>query len=389
MPMTHHFKVTSGALAEADALLVGWGAVSAGATVLALVPEPEKEKIPALQSMAHDAGLRLVGAVFPAIIDRTNFCREGFCFVLLDPTVQSFLLSDVSADPVVAASDVASIARGQLEAAGSSESLVPPTLYLIFDSQIGNVASILESLYLELADQVCYAGVCAGSETFQPMACLFDDRQFLGNGVLCLLLPGQVRTVLEHGFSLPERVMTASSTEGNLIQSIDWQPAFDAYRSLMEQEFGIALTPENFYAHAVHFPFGILRANAEVAVRIPVALSPEGAVYCVGEVPENAMLAVLKAPEANAGGCIEHLAQHLMNAMKESSAAQTGGILTFYCAGRKMHLGDQATQELETLQRSTHASLLAGALSLGEIGSTEIGGYPLFHNATLVCSLLP
>jgi len=29
---------------------------------------------------------------------------------------------------------------------------------------------------------------------------------------------------------------------------------------------------------------------------------------------------------------------------------------------------------------------MAGALSLGEIGSTQAWGYPTFHNAALVCT---
>jgi len=35
----------------------------------------------------------------------------------------------------------------------------------------------------------------------------------------------------------------------------------------------------------LHFPFGIIRANHEVLVRIPVALEEDGSLFCVGEVP--------------------------------------------------------------------------------------------------------
>ncbi len=45
-----------------------------------------------------------------------------------------------------------------------------------------------------------------------------------------------------------------------------------------------------------------------------------------------------------------------------------------------------ATTELEAFAELTHASQVAGALSLGEIGGSTVNGYPLFHNATLVAS---
>jgi hypothetical protein len=50
-----------------------------------------------------------------------------------------------------------------------------------------------------------------------------------------------------------------------------------------------------------------------------------------------------------------------------------------------MHLGDDALAELAALQRDSGTPRLAGALSLGEIGSTHRGGYPMFHNAAIVC----
>ncbi|HNH24888.1 MAG TPA: FIST C-terminal domain-containing protein, partial [Accumulibacter sp.] len=60
-------------------------------------------------------------------------------------------------------------------------------------------------------------------------------------------------------------------------------------------------------------------------------------------------------------------------------------LLVFYCAGRRLHLGDDALKELHSLGSTLNAANVVGALSLGEIGSLSNWGYPLFHNATLVC----
>jgi hypothetical protein len=61
-------------------------------------------------------------------------------------------------------------------------------------------------------------------------------------------------------------------------------------------------------------------------------------------------------------------------------------MLLFFCAGRSAHLGEAGSAwELSRFKSRTGAARVAGALSLGEIGpSTREGGYPLFHNATLV-----
>ena len=157
----------------------------------------------------------------------------------------------------------------------------------------------------------------------------------------------------------------------------------DRYQEIIKAQYGIDLTRDNFYEYAVHFPFGILRAGGDVVVRIPVALTDDGSLYCVGEIPENAMLVLLQAPEAGANACIEHLADKL----RMTHGSLTGRtLLTFYCAGRHMHLGEDAENELAELHAATAVDEMAGALSLGEIGSTVRWGYPMFHNATLVCS---
>lgn len=365
-------------------LLLAWKMHFPEMGVFALLPEGEKDNLPMLQAACRELGVPLVGGIFPALVTAQGFRTQGGWLLRLDAMVPSFLIPDVNAgEPAAAEKIVRAVMPALVNPDPDSPVMTKPTLYLLFDGLIPNIASILDGLYLRLADRVNYAGVNAGSETFLPMPCLFDDRGVIADGVLALLLPGKATTILEHGYPVPKRVMTATSTDSNRILSIDWQPAFDMYRKIVKAEYDIDLTRDNFYRYAVHFPFGILRANEEVVVRIPVALTDDGSLLCVGEVPENAMLVLLRAPDADSGQCIRQLADELE---ATNGSLQDHSLLTFYCAGRRMHLGDAAEQELAALADLTNVANMAGALSLGEIGSTHAWGYPLFHNATLVCT---
>jgi hypothetical protein len=60
-------------------------------------------------------------------------------------------------------------------------------------------------------------------------------------------------------------------------------------------------------------------------------------------------------------------------------------VVTFYCAGRRIHLADRATDELTAIASRTGAAQVTGAVSLGEIGHSLQWGYPAFHNGALVC----
>jgi hypothetical protein len=152
------------------------------------------------------------------------------------------------------------------------------------------------------------------------------------------------------------------------------------YRELMQLQYGVAIDRENFYTYAVHFPFGILRADGEVLVRIPVALDDKGGIICVGEIPPNSVLALLDARAASTQSAAA-LAQGLTSLC---GSLQGQELLLFYCAGRRMHMGEGMAAELGAIACHTAAGRVLGALSLGEVGGSRAGGYPLFHNATLV-----
>jgi len=364
-----------------DDALAAWQREHPHMGVLALLPEAEKNQLPVLQAVCRKRGVPLVGGIFPALIQDAQFRAEGVWLLRIDTMAPAFLIADL--DP--SASDAAAAISSAVDRALAEQAQpgTRPALFLVFDGMVPHISSILDGLYLNLADQVTYAGVNAGSETFQPMPCLFDQDRVVGKGVLGLLFAAGAGTVLAHGYPVPDHAMTATSTAGNQVITIDWRPAFDVYQEIILAEYGIALTRDNFYQHAVHFPFGIVRANKEVVVRIPVALTDDGSLFCVGEVPENAMLVLLRAPEARDGRCIDGLVKALTDA---PAGTQPADLLTFYCAGRRMHLGDAAAGELAQLARGSGAAQMAGALSLGEIGSTHSWGYPMFHNAALVCT---
>lgn len=362
-----------------ELILQAWLQEAPNMGVLALLPEAEKAALPLLQALFCAQHVPLRGAIFPALVSAAGFITAGVWLLRLDAWPPAFIVEERDDAAESLGDRVSTYVEAQLAPFSGKQG--KPILFMLFDAMIPNIASILDTLYMRLSDRVHYAGVNAGSESFQPMPCLFDNDRCVGNGLLGLLLSEEAAFALQHAYNVPEQVVVATSSRSNCISCIDWRPAFDVYQELIASKYGIALNHDNFYHYAVHFPFGILRANGEVAVRIPVGLTADGAIYCVGEVPENAMLALLQAPELADSQCVERLVATLG---ADAGVPAAKPLLTFYCAGRRMHLGASASQELAQLQTLSRASLLAGALSLGEIGAQE-SGYPTFHNAALVC----
>lgn len=343
-----------------------------------LLAEQDAGHVAELQQQCRRLDIQLSGALFPRLISRHGFHEHG-AWLLPRPASHAPLL--IPLDPA---------ARTDLQVSTLCDALLPqlaqwpeaagvPTLFLTFDAMIPNIASLLEGIYLHLADRVNYAGVNAGSGQFRPMPCLFDNHRLLAQAVCCTLLHHHSYPLLEHGYQLTAQPMLATSSEGNKVAFIDWEPAFSRYQSLVQQRFQQRLTPDQFYQYGVHLPLGLLRANGDVIVRIPVAVTDEGALLCVGEVPDHSILTLLKAPQSPTAHAIE-LAEKL------SRHGAPERLEIYYCAGRQQHFGEQSTLELKTLFSHSGAHELVGALSLGEIGSLRPGEYPLFHNGAILCN---
>lgn len=346
--------------------------------ILALLPEAEKSAVPGLQVQCDRRRIPLYGAIFPQLIFAAEFHQTGICLLRFDSMPHAALIDHLAHDAAGAT------AAAELIAANVSPQLdddTPATLFMMLDAMLPNISTLLDELYLRLANRVNYAGVNAGSETFQPMPCLFDGHKLVENGVLLLLLKPHRGAILEHGYQIQEHLLPATSTAGNRIIQIDWRPAFEVYQELVQNQFGVEINRENFYRYAVHFPFGILRANHSVLVRIPVMLDDDNALFCIGEVPPHSMLTLLEAPRVDSVSTLETLQQGLSQLRGDPAGSE---LLLFYCAGRRQHLGDAAADELRGFSQFTRASAVAGGLALGEIGGSTLWGYPLFHNATLV-----
>lgn len=374
MAISHQFVSTD--RPALDAVLEAWQSRWPAVGVLALLPEAEKDAVATLQAACRVRRVPLLGAIFPALIAGAEFLTSGAWLIGFERMPPSFLLPARAGMQAVA--DAVSGALAEMPA-----DRPPPTLFMVFDGMLPTIASALHVLFTQLGQRVAYAGVCAGSETFQPMPCLFDAVAVHGDAVLGVLLPAEAgQCVVRHDYPVSLSTMRATSAVGNRIERIDNRPAFAVYQAVIQQEYGVCLTRENFYDYAVHFPFGLITA-VDVLVRIPVAFDDAGALYCVGEVPPNTMLRLLKAPLAENSACIAGIADGLGRARTARHP-----VLTFYCAGRRMHLGAGAASEIEQLAKATGASTLLGALSLGEIDQLPDLSIPRFHNAALVCLAL-
>src|SRR3989338_6154156 len=183
LPSMHYFPGMDDAAIES--ILDSWRTAYPLIGVLALLPEAEKGGIERLQSVYARRKVALAGAVFPALVESGEFRTQGLWLMRFDSMPYVALHDNLPHDAAGAARAAEQIGS-EIRAQINDDSQV--TLFLLFDALVPNISTLLDELYLQLANRVHYVGANAGSETFQPIPCLFDNARTIQNGVLLMLL---------------------------------------------------------------------------------------------------------------------------------------------------------------------------------------------------------
>lgn len=356
--------------------------MSAEDMVAVMVAESGAPDLEVLVAALNRTGRSFFGGLFPALIDGRARRDAGALVLVLPRLTEPILIPALDTDRF-AIPDALPFVQWHR---GSK-----PTAVLLVDGLSPNTSHFLRAIYHQLGNRVSYWGGGAGSMTMKPRPCVFTrEGAHQGAGIMALSsLPS--RLGVRHGWSELKGPFVATRTNGNVIVQLNWQNAFDVYRATVEADAGLAVTPENFFRVASGYPFGVRKEGQEPVVRDPVAVLEGGRLVCVGDVPENAALSILK-------GDPRLLAAAAGQAAREAAldGAQAGGrairhCLLADCVSRAMFLGSRFSDELAAMEEGlgTEAGGCPpiGMLTLGEI-SSHGEGYLEFYNKTAVVAVV-
>jgi len=255
---------------------------------------------------------------------------------------------------------------------------------ILLDGLSSNISGFLSSLFNVLGNTIRYIGGGAGSLSLQPTPCLFSNHGVYQDAAIICILESSISTGVKHGWEKLSGPFVATRTDKNTILELNWENAFSVYKKIVENDCKEILSEKNFFEHAKGYPFGILKEGSEYIVRDPISVNSDGALICVGEVSENAVVDILKGST-----------KKLINASKDAVSSACNGnkynnSLIIDCISRFMYLGEEYPKSIDIIKNqieSHNCSLnLEGMLTLGEI-STYGRGYLEFLNKTIVVGL--
>jgi hypothetical protein len=350
--------------------------------VAVLVAEQNAPDLEALVAALAATGTSFFGGLFPSLIDGQHKRDTGALLFALPKLTEPMLVRALDTDRFTVPDALPFV---QWHRGGK------PTALLLVDGLSPNISHFLRAIYHQLGNRVSYWGGGAGSLTLQPRPCVFTREGVHQGAAIIALSSLPSRLGVRHGWRELKGPFVATRSDRNAIIQLNWRNAFDVYRSTVEADAGVTITPENFFRVASGYPFGIRKEGQEVLVRDPVAVGEGGRLICVGDVPENAALSILKGEPRLLISAAGQAAREAVLDGVADPARPVRHCLLADCVSRELFLGERFSEELEEiadgLGGGAEGCHPVGMLTLGEI-SSHGEGYLEFFNKTSVVAVV-
>jgi len=313
-----------------------------------------------LRPMLAAAEKTIIGGLFPEIIVAGERYQRGVLLIPLNSNLD-YLRVDM---------DQQEQFSGLLHEHFDALNDLSGTLMVFCDAFGNNKPRLTESLFNYFGISVTYLGGGAGSLTFQSSPCVLDNERLHQNAALIALRPEQQPIGVAHGWSPITEPMKVTKAEGNRVLSINWEPAFEVYRRIVEEHSGQRFADTDFFDLAKSYPLGILVMDAEMIIRDPYAA--EGSeLHIVDPVQEGEHISIMH-------GDMESLLQGARQARSAIDMQRSSFCID--CISRVLYMNGSFHRELEVLRGE---SGVHGILSIGEIANAG-ESYLEVYNKTVV-----
>ena len=257
------------------------------------------------------------------------------------------------------------------------------TMFVFVDGFAQRINCLIHDLFSVYGLEFNYIGGGAGSLSFEQKPCLFTNQGLVQDSALLVMLEMESGVGVSHGWNEVAGPFKVTESQGNVIISLNWKPAFEVYRAVVEQHSKRTFTSNNFFDIAKSYPFGINKLETEKIIRDPIQVGTDNSLICVGEVPQESFVHIMT-------GDVDSLVDAAEKALvlsEKSLSGDSGDKTTLFidCISRVLFLEDQFERELQAVSRS--GIPLIGALTIGEIANSR-KDYLEFYNKTSVVGVL-
>ena len=312
--------------------------------------------------------LPIIGGIFPSIIYKNRQYTQGTIFLGLDNPFEVTTIENISQDK-----DYDTVIKNEI---GTIDENIN-TMFLFFDGISDNVDTIIQALFSNYGLTINYIGASAAHASLQKKPILFSKEGLLEDVALLATSSSQSTVGVKHGWEpIDKTTYQITKSHGNIIDEIDYQPAFKVYKNIIETHTGKTFNEKDFLSLSIIYPIGINRLSGDRIVRTATETVDGYSLTCTGDTVENSYFQVLHAENEQ----LIHAAK-VASQLSHNQHYQSSFKLYIGCLARLIVLEEEFYKEIEAIYEEDE--LLIGAISIGEIANNK-DHYLELYNATAV-----
>ncbi len=315
------------------------------------------------------------GGVFPQVIYAGQNYEKGSVVVSMPVIPEIICIKDLSDPDAIYEDQLAPFS----DKWGQPKHNNDETFIVFVDGLSRRISALIQDMFYCFGLQRNYIGGGAGSLSFRQQPCLITPEGLLQDAAVVAKLPLPCGTGVAHGWEAISDGMKVTQAEGNVLHTLDWRPAFDVYRELVEAHSGLVFNDDNFFDIAKSYPFGMNRLDTEVIVRDPLMKNQNNGLICVGEIPPGSFVRLLHGRPDSLIDAATKARQLAEQATRRNTSS--GNVFIIDCISRVLFLEDRITEEL---QAAGGQHKLFGALTLGEIANSGQDYLEFFNKTTVI-----
>lgn len=249
------------------------------------------------------------------------------------------------------------------------------TMFVFVDAFSTSIEKLIEELYFEFGLENNFIGGGAGSLSFEQKPVIITNEGLLQDSVALVTTSKSCGIGVKHGWKSIQGPYQITKADKNTIIELDYKPAFEVYKNVVEKHSSKTFNDENFFDIAKAYPFGVSKIGSEKVVRDPIAME-SNSLICVGNVKVGDYVDILNS---TTNELVEAASIALNKAKEEKGEIE----ITFFidCISRVLFMEDDFQLELDAVTKDSKN--LIGAMTLGEIANTG-KEYLEFYNKTAV-----
>ncbi|NDY74631.1 hypothetical protein DO021_22405 [Desulfobacter hydrogenophilus] len=316
--------------------------------------------------------------VFPGIIHDEMHYHKGALVCGFTTPLFSTILKEIARPNIEITNEIKQWLDGK----------VPAGAIVLIDGQSKGIDNVITCIYDCLGPAISVLGGGAGYLDFSHRPCLITAQGCYENACFIISLPVPLALGVRHGWESIAGPFLVTSAKDNLIQSINYEPAFPFYEGIIREYCSEPIDFTNFLEITKCYPLGMVQLDNEYLVRDPIQRHGT-AIECAGSVPQNTLIYILNSqPDIliqSAAKAAKELRTQLSSVYEKQEGYYT---FTIDCISRQLFLGDQYCKELAGIKKELPNQLPPiGALTLGEIASSSQGVIRFLNKTTVIGGL--